>query len=233
MNYRIKKSKDNYINSPQYGNVKHFYEKCYADMPFNPNVDKSSKIIHNLMERPLREIHEIGILLELGAGLGEHRIVSKLHPKLYIESDISIHSSRHERNFVQIDAINIPAKDKTIDVILATCLVAHLNEVEGSLTEWRRAIKLNGKIVFYVPTEPSLSLNMIRKVWTARKARKLGFFGYKLYIARDHINSYSNIIEIAKYVFRNDTMKVRKYPFRLLPWWLNLFSIVEVKIKNN
>jgi hypothetical protein len=67
-----------------------------------------------------------------------------------------------------------------------------------------------------------------RKLTTARTARRLRFHGYNLMLARDHINHAWGLNQLIKYVFREDKITVRTWPFSIavLP---SAFRVYEIK----
>jgi hypothetical protein len=65
-------------------------------------------------------------------------------------------------------------------------------------------------------------------LFTAPKAKKLGFEGFNLYISRDHINDAFRVLNIAAEVFRDDVFKQVFRPFYIRSWYLNLFGVIQV-----
>lgn len=61
----------------------------------------------------------------------------------------------------------------------------------------------------------------------------MGFDGYELFIAREHINSAQSLIEICKYNFRMDEVKIFYKPFTIKSWYLNFVCIVQIKVNKN
>ena len=104
----------------------------------------------------------------------------------------------------------------------------HLENPEIGLNEWRRVVKPGGILTIYLPCEPGLILRMFRKFVSNRKANKLGYSGFSLYIARDHVNSAQNMMEVIKHVFREDRIRMTFRPFPLRSWYLNLFIVVQI-----
>jgi phosphatidylethanolamine/phosphatidyl-N-methylethanolamine N-methyltransferase len=221
----------------QRGNVDHYYKNFYSRMmghDSNGILSVLWKYPHKLMEKPFR--NNVGLrILELGFGEGEHIGFVESGYQEYVATDID--SERLNRmqgrmpanaKTMACDALQLPFEAESFDRVIATCLIAHLPDPEKAMSEWRRVLKPGGKLTIYVPCEPGFSLRLFRKLFTAPKAKKLGFDGFNLYISRDHINDAFRVLNIAAEVFRSDSFKQVYRPFYLRSWYLNLFCIVQV-----
>ncbi|CAN2224259.1 UbiE Methylase involved in ubiquinone/menaquinone biosynthesis [Candidatus Nanopelagicaceae bacterium] len=219
------------------GNVENYYRNYYSKMMGHDSDGILSilwKYPHLLMEKPFKSNKDLSIL-ELGFGEGEHVGFVAPDYKAYLATDLD--AERLERvqwklparvSTQACDALNLPFADSTYDRVIATCLIAHLPDPERAMQEWRRVLKPGGKLTIYVPCEPGFSLRLFRKLFTAPKAKKLGFEGFNLYISRDHINDAFRVLNIAAEVFRGDTFKQVFRPFFFRSWYLNLFGIIQV-----
>jgi ubiquinone/menaquinone biosynthesis C-methylase UbiE len=220
------------------GNVELYYKNFYSRM-IGHDSDGVLKILwkypHRLMEKPFKSNMQLKIL-ELGFGEGEHLDFVATDYSEYVATDIDQHRLNKVSNKLSdkvktlaCDAAILPFQDAEFDRVIATCLIAHLPNPEQSLLEWRRVLKPGGRLTVYVPCEPGFSLRLFRKLFTAPKAKKLGFEGFNLYIARDHVNDAFRVLNIAAEVFRRDDLKLVFRPFYFRSWYLNLFSIIQVK----
>lgn len=219
------------------GNVDHYYKNFYSKMMGSDSSGLLSflwKYPHRVMERLYKTNKDLDIL-ELGFGEGEHLRFVKNDYKSYLATDIDEarlvipETFRSEKIRTQkIDAGKLPFKDESFDRIIATCLIAHLDNPENALIEWRRVLKPGGTATIYVALEPGLALRVFRKLITAPKAKRLGFEGFNLYIARDHINDAFRILNILVEVFRKDKIKFSYRPFFIRSWYLNLFCVVNI-----
>ena len=222
------------------GNVSVYYSEFYSRMMGHNSSGVLSflwKYPHRLMEKPFQSNNNLRIL-ELGFGEGEHFDFVKRDYSSYTATDLD--SSRLQKwkrehggalenlELLSCDAQNLPFSNQNFDRVIATCLVAHLDDVEGALNEWRRVTRIGGTLTIYVPCEPGFALRLFRKMVTAPKAKKLGFEGFNLYIARDHKNDAFRTLNIAAEVFREDSIKYVFRPFYFRSWYLNLFSIIQV-----
>jgi hypothetical protein len=66
-----------------------------------------------------------------------------------------------------------------------------------------------------------------------KKARKLNFRGYKLYISRDHPYHTKGLVERVKFIFFDDEVRLRFVPFLLPIINFNLNIVVHVRKFHN
>lgn len=227
------------MDQADFGDVERYYKLFHPRMMGSQSTGLMSflwKYPHKLMEKPFEGQH-FETILEVGAGMGEHLKAASLKCTRYFATDIDLirlDSIKSNQEFEIIrdyqNATKLSFKDEEISRLIATCLLAHLENPEVALNEWRRVVKKGGVISIYLPCEPGLSLRLFRKFISNRKANKLGYSGFLLYIARDHINSAQNMMELIKYVFRKDEVSMTFRPFPIKNWYLNLFIIVHIKV---
>ena len=223
-------------NNSSRGNVELYYRDFYSRMMGNDSDGILSilwKYPHKVMEKNFKSNQGMRIL-ELGFGEGEH--LSFVAPDFakYVATDLD--AERLERfrpkliekaELMQCNASALPFPDDSFDRVIATCLIAHLNNPESALIEWRRVLKPGGKLTMYVPCEPGFSLRLFRRLFSAPKAKSLGFEGFNLYIPRDHINDAFRVLNLAAEVFQGDVFKQVFRPFFFRSWYLNLFCVVQ------
>ena len=220
------------------GSVDHYYKNFYSKMIGSDSSGLLSflwKYPHRVMEKLYKSNENLDIL-ELGFGAGEHLGFVKSDYKSYLATDIDEarlvipELFKSEKILTQkIDAGKLPFEDKSFDRVIATCLIAHLENPERALIEWRRVLKSGGKATIYIALEPGLALRVFRKFITAPKAKRLGFDGYNLYIVRDHINDAFRVLNILAEVFKKDEIKYSYRPFFIRSWYLNLFCVVNIR----
>lgn len=220
------------------GNVDVYYKEFYSKMMGHESEGLLSilwKYPHALMEKPFKSNEGLDIL-ELGCGEGEHIGFVSEDFRSYVATDIDherlerISGKLPERASVSAcDAGLLPFQDQSFDRVIATCLLAHLDDPEGALREWRRVTKVGGSLTIYIPCEPGFALRLFRKLFSAPKAKKLGFEGFNLYISRDHRNDAFRLLNIAAEIFGEDRIKYVFRPFFFRSWYLNLFSLLQVK----
>jgi hypothetical protein len=108
----------------------------------------------------------------------------------------------------------------------------HVDHPELVLSEIERVLSPNGTATIFLSCDPGLAVRCLRKITTARTARKKGFDGYNLLISRDHRNHFGSLLEMARFVFRNRDFKVKFFPFVIRSWNLNGYAIITVQSSN-
>jgi len=229
------------FNQSSYGSQVLYYSKFYdriVGINSNGILGYLSNYPHMLLEKPFK-CNKGKKIIEVGAGQGEHvKFVTEFSE--YFVTDINL--SRLDKtelgkiNGIKIKKVNAEQtnfNDNTFDRLISTCLLSHLRNPEKAIQEWRRIVKHGGHISIYISADPSLALRIFRKLTTRRRAKKLGFDGYELFIAREHKNSAQSLIEICKYNFRMDEMKIFYKPFNIKSWYLNFICIVQIKVNKN
>ncbi len=197
---------------------------------------------HKSLERFGDEISR-GRLLELGAQADQHRLYVKGPYDLYVVSDINLDllqsqekmrkdakQSFAEIRYEKIDALSIPYADNSFDRIVATCLIAHLNNPIDALNEWRRVVRPGGQIDFYVACEPGIVLRLARLL-THKRVKRLSPYPYDLLQYAMHVNHFPALREFIKFVFKSDEIRGRFFPFPFLTWNFNLWAIYSVKVE--
>jgi ubiquinone/menaquinone biosynthesis C-methylase UbiE len=124
---------------------------------------------------------------------------------------------------------SLPFEKGEFDRVISTCLLHHVDHPELALSEIERVLSPNGVATIFLSCDPGLAVRTLRKLTTARTARKKGFEGYDLLISRDHRNHVGSLLEMAKFVFRMRRLKVKFYPFGIKSWNLNGYAIITIK----
>ena len=191
-----------------------------------------SRYPHKLMEKNIT--HKAHRILEVGFGEGEHFRYVKSPYKQYIGIDIDrerLLQNEYPKHISTkvMDAQKIDYPDSYFDRVIATCLLAHLQEPEVALHEWRRVLKSGGLCTIYVPLEPSVALKIFRLIVMKPKLRKMGFDSYDLFIAREHINHASRLMVFIKNVFENDETTILMRPFPIKIHCINLFAVIHIR----
>jgi len=124
----------------------------------------------------------------------------------------------------------MPYQDSVFDMVLMTCVLAHLSNVEKCLFEIRRVLSHSGVLVIGLPCDPGFLNRTVKKFITYPKMKKYGITNPKLDYARNHRNGISNLLTLIEHVFSSDDLNVRFYPFRLRSWNFNLFALVIVNV---
>ena len=112
-----------------------------------------------------------------------------------------------------------------------TCLLHHVEKPELALEEIKRVLNPDGVATIFLSCDPGIIVRLLPTIFTKHQARKQGFKGYELMIARDHRNHVGSLLEIAKFVFRDRNVKIKYYPFRIPSWNLNGYIILQIGSK--
>ena len=225
-----------------FGSVDIFYSKYYDQILRTGLIGSAQNRTHRAIEKLWSPQDTFGRVLEVGSGAGDHKQFVKHKYSIYYETDIRFpdgtfepgKSPKTEESKINLvreiaDVMHLQYVDGFFDRVIATCLLLHLANPETALLEIKRVTKATGGVItILVPCEPGILLRLSRKILTARKAKRLGFPGYELFNARDHINYISSIDKIVKHVFRDDRVVIRRLPFHIPSWNLNLYFVYTI-----
>lgn len=220
------------------GNVARYYSDFYSQM-IGREATGVLKFLwqypHKKMESKFKSNSGFRIL-EVGAGEGEHVDFVKSDYAEYLATDLDearlqVLEKRCLENVkvAKMDAQVTNLPDHHFDRIIATCLLAHMIKPEETLQEWKRILKPGGSLTIYIPCEPGLALKTFRRFFTKPKAESMGYRGYDLFIARDHINSADKLCTLIAHVFSSDQLKLVFSPLPIKSWYINLFLIVQIE----
>jgi len=177
------------------------------------------------------------ITLELGFGSGQHLDSVLDWPKeIYVGLDSRVSTLNTKiPDAVKLAVIEgdihfLPFPDRSIERILMTCLLHHLDNPYSALCEISRILDKNGEVAILMPTDPGFFNRFIKKFTVHRKAKRFENYNSRLIYALDHRNHIDALISIIKYVFEDDKIKIKYGPFSYIKSWnLNLFVIVSIK----
>lgn len=217
-----------------YGSQEVFYRDYYKSIIFgNGFGPRAIRKTHDSMEKPFKK-QSFDTVLEIGGGTGEHLSFIKHEYLKYFLTDIKkpILNSDFVGNekiiCQQANAEDLPFPDYTFDRVIATCLLHHVEKPELVLSEILRVMKPEGVATIFLTCDPGILVRMLRSISTARTAKKAGFKGYKLMVARDHRNHVASLLQMTQYVFRNRRQKISYFPFRLRSWNLNGYVVIQI-----
>jgi phosphatidylethanolamine/phosphatidyl-N-methylethanolamine N-methyltransferase len=208
------------------------YRKCY----YTGILGAAYGLVHKLMESPYSAKFTFPVVLEVGSGNGEHFKFVRHKFQRYFMSDII--PVQLEQNMVHpnVEILTLDCEDltrfesKSIDRLIATCLLVHLNDMKKSLMEWKRVMKKGGIVTIYVAPEPGILLILVRKLFIWPKAKKNGMKNPELFAFQEHKNHYPGMRALIDDVFQNDKITRKRFPFTKLPWQLSLFEILQIEI---
>ena len=237
MNY--KKSTSEQIISDYYTNI--FSKLCHSGVNAKGSL-WFYKRIRNLIPNV-----EHKIILELGGGTAEFLKAGNLDLLItcqkYLMMDIidnfdkiRFTFSNSKANidnllFINADVESIPVLDRSVDVVVSTCLFAHIDRPLEALLEVKRILKPGGSFIVGLPTDPGLLNRALKRLITYSKLEKLGERNPRLVYALEHQNSISNLLAVINYVFQNDLKTYRYLPFFVPSWNFNLGVFIRIEVK--
>ena len=216
-----------------------FYQGTYEAMFYSKGrATFATRVLHKALERhPNKNNLEFPNTLEIGGGEGLHFEYVKSKYSKYLLTDIrkselcptaKIASESGSLTFLLQDAENLSFSDSSMDRVIFACVLHHLGDPEKALCEARRVVKSGGMISIYLPCDPGFFYRLLRRLFTSGKARQIGI-DYELYNVRQHINHYYQLYKLINFVYKNDTMIHRKFPFFIGPYDVNIFSVIHIK----
>jgi len=131
-------------------------------------------------------------------------------------------------SFVEGNAEALPFNDASFDRVFTTCLLHHVDDVLGVLLEARRVTEIGGEIAFLIPTDPGILNQIVKKLFSFRKMKKLTKIRPQLFYALDHKNHVGSIIEQIEFVFGDDLLTLHYRPFYLRTWNGNLLVVAKI-----
>ena len=233
------------------GYYRNFYTKVLSGGSIGTVVD----LVHRSLERDVPENFHAGVVLELGAGHGQHKHYVHHSTGLYIETDlresllpqrpgsrrvdqsalsaaVAAHSGDgHTTLQAGLDAQDLSAiPSESIDRIIASCLLVHLPYPEKALSEWRRVARHGSIVTIYVAPEPGIVLRLGRACTTVRRARKLGT-NHLSFHYREHINHFPAMKMLIGDTFASDEIRWRAYPIPYASWNFSLWKVTTIRVR--
>lgn len=204
-----------------------YYEKSYNLVLNQGLLGHFKSMTHRFMEKGFPASMSVGKILEVGAGSGIHKKFVKVQYEEYIQTDLR---AQKDREILIADAEDLSLfAANSFERVIATCLLAHLNNPGDALLEWRRVTKNRGTISIYVPCEPGVFLRIFRFFTTNIKARMQDVDHYMFHY-REHRNYLINLNYLIRDAFSNDEIRVRRFPFFCFGWNFNFFYVYEIRV---
>lgn len=221
-----------------------FYNSAYSKVLNTGIVGKLQKKVHKLIDAPLEKSY-YGKVLELGSGDLAHLSQFRKKYDFYEVTDIRFNHERIQElrkkvitdysndhlniSFSKLDAQDGDIAENSQDLIIATCLLIHLNSPQIALTKWKKALRRDGELVIYIPCDPGLFIRLARFLFTKPKQKRAGISNPSLLYALEHVTSFEVLKQLVSYEFHEFQVDVKYWPFPLIKSWnLNLFAVFHI-----
>jgi ubiquinone/menaquinone biosynthesis C-methylase UbiE len=165
-----------------------------------------SKKWHKLLERD-RDLFYTNVL-EVAATHGQHFLFVRHNFSRYIMTDLYINEELKKMGDID-SRIEILEQDATtlnliesgsIDRMISTCLLHHLQKPELVIEQFTRVARLNSEAIFdiFIPNEGTFIWNFARVLFIFPTAKKVGWkwSQYWKYVKTDHIRTTSSVLNI-------------------------------------
>jgi phosphatidylethanolamine/phosphatidyl-N-methylethanolamine N-methyltransferase len=220
--------------------AKNYYEQYSSGFMRKGWTGKIFKHANKMIEREFHSDSFFDKVLELGATDFNHLNFVRHNFSKYVVSDLNTQvlenlppPSRPGISIKKLDASNLSQyPNEYFDRIIVTCLILHLNNVEGALTEWRRILKPGGYISIYVHCEPGMLLRLSRFLVNQRKSKAKGF-DHIAFVYSEHISYFLAVKYAIKHIFSNDKISSSSFPFKYFSWNFNLWKIFTIQKQKN
>lgn len=232
-----------------------YYSESYK-MIFNSGAQSfGTNSFHKAVEK-YWESNEPKVILEIGAGNGEHfkfvNADSLVNLEKYIALDIKtpenlIHSNfSNKLEWLISDASNLPLEQHSVDRVVVTCLLHHVKDPFQVLLEIKRVLKPGGEFAIVMPTDPGILNRLIKKIITKPKMKKFNIQSPNLLYAFEHPNKIDQLLTFLEILFAQENKEFRdnnnfpyeskssklifKYaPFKFPSWNFNYFIVAKGK----
>ena len=224
----------------------YYYSEVYKKYLFSRSIQSAgvSYFEKSVEKYWAPKSEQVGRILEIGAGSGEHLPFVKTAPsEKYVCLDLRENIDATWKTglkddilktveFVIGDAQNLPFADAFFDRTLSTCLLHHVDDPIQVMLEARRVTKPGGEIAFALPTDPGILNQFIKRFISGPRLKKYSFISPKTIYALEHPNHVAGLLEFSKLVFEDDDLIIHFDPFKLPSWNLNLLCVIHVVRSN-
>ena len=225
---------------PDSENYQEMWHQHYADLNYGKGLAAwFMKQSHKWSEERYSEGNHFPIVLEVGAGTGIHIQHVRHSFDKYIVSDVD---DRHLKQVIfdnqkngeiivaKENATNLSYPENSVDRLIAAHVLEHLPNPHLVLREWYRVLKHGAIMTLVLPCDPGLAWRVGRNFGPRAKDEKLGI-PYDYWMAREHINSITNLGSLIRYYF--EELEENWRPFFIPGSDLNLFYICHITIAKN
>jgi phosphatidylethanolamine/phosphatidyl-N-methylethanolamine N-methyltransferase len=211
------------------------YDESNYSSPLQSAVMRAS---HRLAEMRFQKHDHFPIVLEIGAGTGEHLgfvrhgfdqyVLSDLDAKTLEVAKRKLKNKFGDKLFYETQSgEGLSYVDDSFDRLIATHVLEHIYHPHLALREWQRVVKNGGVLSILIPTDPGIAWRLGRHFGPRKNAIEQGI-AYDYVMAREHVNSCNNLIALLRHYFPERTESW--WPFPIPSIDLNLFFVCHAVI---
>lgn len=193
---------------------------------------------HKLVEKSFDEKMHFNRVLEVGAGTCEHLVFVKHTFDEYIMTDLDQkvldvakeklgRRTGYSIKFEKQNASSLDYPDDSFDRVIAAHVLEHLYKPHLAIKEWYRVLRDGGVMTVLIPTDPGAAWRLCRHFGPRKRAIKAGI-PYDYIMAREHVNSCTNLIAFLNYYFPEGKASWWPLPISFID--VNLFYVFNVKV---
>jgi phosphatidylethanolamine/phosphatidyl-N-methylethanolamine N-methyltransferase len=194
---------------------------------------------HRLTEKRFQKRDHFAKVLEVGAGTGEHLgflhhtfdqyVLSDLDAKALDVAKQKLNEKFGNKLLYEIESGGkLSYANNSFDRLIATHVLEHIYQPHLALKEWARVLKNGGVLSILIPTDPGMAWRLGRHLGPRRNALAQGI-SYDYVMAREHVNSCSNLIALLRHYFPERTEAW--WPFAIPSIDINLFFVCHAVVR--
>jgi phosphatidylethanolamine/phosphatidyl-N-methylethanolamine N-methyltransferase len=215
-----------------------FAQLCNASSHPGPVQSFIMRAGRRLAEKPFGPQDHFQRVIEIGVGTGEHLPYVRHGFDEYVLTDTDaktlavagkklggLHLGKLRFEIQTPSGLSYP--DDSFDRLVATHVLEHIQQPHLALKEWSRVLKPEGVLSILIPTDPGMAWRLGRHMGPRKAALAQGI-AYDYVMAREHVNSCSNLIAILRHYFR--PLQEAWWPLPFASIDLNLFFAFHAKV---
>lgn len=219
---------------PIFAKNQKIYAEFYSKFMKTKGKDLFAMMYHKRLERNLDKKY-FSLTLELGSGRGEHFPFIKHDYDTYIQTDImhtripktlSVGEKLLKHEWLNAEDLKAYG-DASVDRIVTTCLLLHLDDLPKALREWKRVLKPGGQIDLLLMCEPGILLRLVQR-FSSRRAFKKLHLNYDLWQYSEHRSYYLRARTLITEIFSDCEVKDDLFPFPRFSWDFNLWNCIRI-----
>jgi SAM-dependent methyltransferase len=226
--------------------VQNYYRNYYSKVHNSGIEGIFARMFHYDLNSGINFINKD--VLEIGAGNLIHSTycqgfssytANDLNFEIFLK-DETFNRQKSKVDLLQCDVEQIlDHETRKYDIILATCVLHHLDNPHIALMNLKKMIKKsiqsddNSILRFLLPCDPGLVVSIYRRIFSRRKAEKLGVSNFDLVNVLEHKNHVYGLVKLIYFIFSQHEIKIKYYPWRIkVPLFLCSHIVIQIHDKN-